>query len=296
MPIQFTCPHCGAQTDVSDQYAGHTGPCASCGKPITVPALPGLHGHAPPPRRSSGIPIVVVIVIVLGVFLVCGGVLAALLLPAVGAAREAARRIQCSNNLRQFGLAMHNYHAQYDCFPPAYIADENGTPIHSWRVLLLPYLAESGLYEMYDFDEPWDGPNNSALAPLIANIYQCPSDPNSQNGTETNYVMIVGPGTISDGTGSTKIADITDGTSNTIMLVEVTGSGINWMEPRDLNADEITFEINDPFAPGIGSNHLGVANVVLCDGSVSSMSDGTDPETIRAMTTIAGGEPVDPLP
>ena len=294
MPIQFTCPHCGVQTNVSDQYAGHTGPCASCGKPITVPALPGLRGHAPPPRRSSGIPIVVVIVIVLSVLLVCGGVLAALLLPAVQAAREAARRAQCSNNLKQLGLAMHNYHDAYKSFPPAYIADENGTPMHSWRVLLLPYLEQSMLYEMYDFDEPWDGPNNSALAPLIARAYQCASDPNP--GTETNYVMIVGPGTLSDGTGTNGFRDITDGSSNTIMLVEVTGSGINWMEPRDLNADEITFEINDPLGPGISSNHPGVANVLLCDGSVHSMYEGTDPETIKAMTTIAGGEPVDPLP
>src|SRR5262249_42952585 len=78
-----------------------------------------------------------------------------------------ARRSQCKNNLKQIGLAMFNYHDAYGCFPPAYIADADGRPMHSWRVLLLPFLDEAARYRKYRFDEPWDGPNNSELATSV---------------------------------------------------------------------------------------------------------------------------------
>jgi len=294
MPIQFTCPHCGTQTNVAEEYAGQSGPCAQCGKTITVPAAAAPRGYTPPPKSSSGVPLVVVLVIAGGVLFVCGGILVALLLPAVGAAREAARRAACSNNLKQIGLAMHMYHETYKCFPPAYIADKNGRPMHSWRVLLLPFMEQEVLYRQYNFKEPWDGPNNSRLVGMIDNVfYRCPSEDSTMNRSETSYVMIVGPGTISDGPTPTQMGQIADGTSNTIMLVEVAGSGIHWAEPRDLKLEEITFVVNEGVGNGIGSRHPGVANVVFCDGSVRSIDKSIDPESLRGMTTIAGGENVD---
>src|SRR4051794_6845264 len=77
------------------------------------------------------------------------GLLAALLLPNYrgGAPRHAARRMQCSNHLKQIGLALQNYHDDYGTLPPAYIADSTGKPIHSWRVLLLPYIEQKLLYD-----------------------------------------------------------------------------------------------------------------------------------------------------
>ncbi|MEZ6114117.1 MAG: DUF1559 domain-containing protein [Pirellulaceae bacterium] len=83
-----------------------------------------------------------------------------MLLPAVQTAREAARRSQCSSNLKQIELALHNYHDTFKSFPPAYIADANGRPMHSWRVLILPFMEQRELYDQCRFDEPWDGPNN----------------------------------------------------------------------------------------------------------------------------------------
>jgi len=165
MPIDFACPHCGRQTSVADQYAGQTGPCAGCGQSITIP-MPGgapiKHMPVTPPAGGGGAgPAVaaIAVAVILGVF-VCGGILVALLLPAVQSAREAARRAQCSNNLKQIALAFHNYHDTYRTFPPAYIPDEDGNPKHSWRVLILPFLEQRALYEQYNFDEPWDSPNN----------------------------------------------------------------------------------------------------------------------------------------
>ena len=108
--------------------------------------------------------------------------------------------------------------------------------------------------------------------------------------------MIVGPSTITDGPSGRKISEISDGTSNTIAVVEVTGLGIQWTEPRDLQADEISFDFNAPEHPGIGSCHFfGGVNILLVDGSVTFAYGTNAPETIRAMTTIDGGEDVSAL-
>jgi hypothetical protein len=186
MPIQFTCPYCGKQTLVADQFIGQSGPCSGCGQTITIPGAPSkampISRPAPVPRRTtgSGSNVGVVLAIVgacfFGLF-VCGGVLLALLLPAVQAAREAARRTQCSNNLKQIALAFHNYHDTYKTFPPAYIPDENGRPMHSWRVLILPFLEQQALYNMYNFDEPWDSPANAMVTSTAIPVFQCASDP-----------------------------------------------------------------------------------------------------------------------
>ncbi len=235
--------------------------------------------------------LIIVLVAVLGGVVVFGGILIALLLPAIQAAREAARRATCINHMKQIAVAMHNYHDVHGSFPPAYLADEDGKPMHSWRVLILPYMEEQFIYEQYDFDQPWDSPHNLALADMISNVYRCPSSP-SVDSAETSYMMIVGPDTISDGTSASRFRDITDGTANTIMLVEVDQPLSNWMEPRDLDATQISYEVNDGVNPGIGSPHPTVANVTFCDGSVHSIDDHTDPELIKSMTTIAGGEDV----
>ena len=291
MPIAFKCPHCGAQTSVSEQYAGQTGPCASCGKPVTVPPLAGTPGYAPPAKKSGGSSVVVIVLVVLlGLFVVCGGIMAALLIPAVQAAREAARRAQCMNNLKQIGLALHNYHDTHRCFPPAVITDEEGRPMRSWRVAILPYMEESVLHDQYDYDEPWDGPNNSTLADLMPQIFRCPSDVQSGLG-ETSYVMVTGEGTVGgEPNEAVRFPDIMDGTSNTIMVVEVTGAGIHWMEPRDLTIDEIMAGINDPSGSGICSDHPGGAIVLLADGSVRFLSDSIDMELLKSLLTRDEGE------
>ncbi len=87
--------------------------------------------------------------------------LIAFLLPATRSSRGAARRAQCTNNLKQIALALHNYEQAYKSFPPAYTVDANGRPLHSWRTLILPFLEQESLYRAIDLSKPWNDPANA---------------------------------------------------------------------------------------------------------------------------------------
>src|SRR5262249_28073198 len=156
--------------------------------------------------------------------------------------------------------ALHNYHEKYGSFPPAYIADEKGRPMHSWRMLLLPFLEQQQLFDEYRFDEPWNGPHNSRLADRILAVFNCPSENHEKGrkGTQmTSYVAVLGPETAWPGDKPTKIRDFTDGTSQTLLVVEVANSGIHWMEPRDLHVLQMDHAINSKSGQGISSAHTG---------------------------------------
>lgn len=298
MPIPFTCPYCGHQVMVADQYIGQTGPCSKCGQMVTITSMgTGMAGFAaqPAPKRKSGgasVGIVLGIIggVVLLLLLCCGG--GALFFfrsagVAVTQVRGAAQRTQCVNNLKQIGLALHNYHDVNQSFPPAYIADANGKPMHSWRVLILPYLDQQALYQQYRFDEPWDGPHNSQLAARMPPVFHCPDDP--AGTSQTHYLAVSGPGTAFDGSQGARISAFTDGLSNTLLVVEST-KATNWMAPVDLDAAEMSFVINDPTKPAIGSPHEGGANLLYGDGSVHFATPAVSAETIRGLTTRAGNE------
>jgi prepilin-type processing-associated H-X9-DG protein len=295
MPISFTCPHCGKQTNVADEFAGQSGPCSGCGQMVTIPG--GSVFAAPPPavpRATSSSSALLIVLIVVGCIValcLCAG-LPALLLPAVQASREAARRSQCSNNLKQIALAMHNYHDTYKCFPPAYIPDKDGKPMHSWRVLILPFLEQSALHRAYNFNEPWDSPANQLVANTVVPVFRCPSSTAGAASLETNYMVVTGPNTAFDGAKATRMADISDGTSNTIMIVEVEGTGVNWAQPVDLDATQVTPPLSAGGAGRTGSRHPGGIQAALCDGSVRFLSDSIAPSTFQSLLTRNGMEPV----
>ncbi len=284
MPISFTCPHCGLAMNVADQYAGQSGPCSRCGKPITIPGTPGAPGTPPypPPKPASKVPIWVialaVAVVAVPVVLFCGGILLALLLPAVQAAREAGRQAACQNNLKQIGLAMHAYYSANGAFPPAVFTDDHGNPMESWRVAILPYLGKQALFKQYDSKQPWDSPQNRPLEKTLMPIFCCRSNPGI-SGTETTYVRIVGKDTVGGMPNeAVKISDIASGMANTIMVVEVSGLNINWEEPRDVTADEFMGMV----AKRRSSPHPLGFNALFADGSVRFISNGIDPQTLRA--------------
>src|SRR5262245_9461596 len=280
MPIAYSCPHCGKQFSVADQYAGQSGPCAGCGKPITVPLPVGAPGMAPPAGGGAGTGIAVAIVVVLVLGLLCSGVLVALLLPAVQAAREAARRAQSTNNVKQLCLALHNYHDTFGSFPPAVVKDADGKPLYSGRVLLLPYLEQSVLSQQFDLTQPWNSSRNMQISQTAIPVFHDPSSPSAS--ASTDYLFVTGAGTIFEADQATKLMGVTDGTSNTMMIVEVRGSGVNWAEPKDL-------DICQPMSLPPG-NHPGGNIVGIADGSVRFMSKNVPPEQVRAMATKNGSE------
>ncbi|HWB07995.1 MAG TPA: DUF1559 domain-containing protein [Pirellulales bacterium] len=230
----------------------------------------------------------------LGCFVMYGVclLLLALLLPAVDAAREAARRSSCGCSLTVIGLALQNYADVYGSFPPAYITDGRGNRLHSWRVLILPYLEQKPLYDQYDFSEPWNGPHNRLLVKYMPAAYRCPSDDVARPG-ETSYAAIEGPGTLLSESEGSRVADIKDGTSTTLAVVEAAGSGINWMEPRDIPFGSLAKGLMSTTKPGMASRHGGACKVVFGDGHTGALNSTTPAKTLQALATRAGGERVD---
>ena len=216
------------------------------------------------------------------------------------ASRVAATQSRCTGNLKWVGLALHNYHSAWGCLPPAITCDANGKPMHSWRTLILPYISSPyhvDLYNQYNFSEPWNGPNNSKLLGQMTDQYSCPTHPQYTGGLPghvfANFVALVGPDTAFPGTKCVKFSDVRDGTANTIMLVEVASSDINWMEPRDLDVGTMSFQINEFSPRSISSYDPYSPNFLFADGMCRRLKPSTSPQTLKALMTINGGESID---
>ncbi|MEX2170959.1 MAG: DUF1559 domain-containing protein [Pirellulales bacterium] len=222
------------------------------------------------------------------------GILVALLLPAVQAAREAARRAQSSNNLKQLMLAMHNYHATQNEFPAHANYSDDDKPLLSWRVHILPYLEQQGqgLYEQFHLDEPWDSEHNKQLIAKMPQVYLCPSSHLNQADGKTTYVAPVGDELIFDGTkDGARLQRITDGTSKTIMLVDASDdAAVVWTKPDDLE-----YDAENPLK-GLTGHHPGIFNAGYADGSVRAISLDIDLDMLRALFTKDGGEVINDVP
>jgi prepilin-type processing-associated H-X9-DG protein len=277
-----TCPACAETISDGDEN------CPYCGISIHEYA-PGESGPRGP-GKSKALVIGLAVAGVIAVLLVCVGVVAvpvALLVPATQQAREAARRSQCKNNLKQIGLALHNYHEAWGSLPPAYLADENGKPMHSWRVLILPFLDEAPLYQEYRFSEPWDGPNNSRLMSRMPRIYSCPSHAGAPGDNFTAYAAVFGADCAFRGAEPVSFNDISDGTSNTMLVGEATHAAIPWMKPDDVDV-KVHPAIGDK--QGFSSDHTGGINVLMGDGAVRFIPQSINPQTLQALFSRAGDE------
>lgn len=191
-------------------------------------------GPTPPQPRKAKTGLILLIFGLLGIpvvlVLVCGGILWGILL------RPDAKRMSCLHNMKQIGLALHNYEAQYHSLPPAYTVDESGQRLHSWRTLILPYLNQNALYESIDLSKPWNDPVNQMAAGTAIPTYSCPSS--EGDPTMTSYVAIVDPSSVFPGDQATKLTfdAIPDGFGNTIMVAEVSAKdAVPWMSPNDID-------------------------------------------------------------
>ena len=293
------------------------------------------------------------------------GVLIALLLPAVQAAREAARRMACTNNLKQFGLALHGYHDTHGAFPPAFVnkGPYGTTPFsftHGWSPFVLPFIEQQPLYDRYRWGVPLYHPENQPVMTEHLKVFQCPSTPEQgrfsagdgpfvlfgTKGACGDYTIALGvdaelarrgwvdpvgdyrsalmhtptPGLAPTPTVTpTRLADITDGTSTTILVTEVAGRPKLWRLGRFVSALPLEGGPWNHFKGGIllrGSTsdgtklgpcalnctndgevyafHPGGANAVFADGSVRFLKVGMNLRVMAGLVTRAGGEIVGP--
>jgi hypothetical protein len=350
MTIEFPCA-CGQPLQAQDEHAGQLTRCPKCGREVTIPAGRPAPAAQPPPRpqavtrrprsdashpeeddegdrprrrrpQSSGMSTGCIVLLVLGIVgavsMVClVPILIGLLLPAVQKVRQAAERIQDTNNLKQLGLAVISYNDDHGQLPPAVVYDRDGKPLYSWRVLILPYIGEDALYQQFHLDEPWDSPHNKPLLAQMPKVFAQPGMP-PQEPYATYYQVFDGPGAAfhSDPGGlrpfdpNAKVgfgvappkggglalqqgkvarfpADFVDGTSNTILIAEG-ADPVPWTKPGDL-----PFTPNGPL-PKLGGILHGDFDTVLADGSVHFVRKGVSEETLRAAVTINGGEILGP--
>jgi hypothetical protein len=158
-------------------------------------------------------------------------------IPDVPKADPYYHRANCMERLKKIGLALAQYESVHGNLPPAYLADSAGNPMHSWRVLILPYVGEEPRYRQYRFDEPWDGSNNKKLLDPAPEVFACPHSGDAQ-ASMTSYVAAIGPRTLWPGKIAGKLADVTDPREATLLVIEAGEPKIPWMAPRDVTVDD----------------------------------------------------------
>ena len=235
------------------------------------------------------------------------GILMALLMTAVQAAREAARRSQCLNNLKQMGLAIQLYHDVHGVLPPGGLEPRPLWPKgkqYAWSAFILPQLEQANVQQTIDFRRPFDDPANAAIAAQVIDIYLCPSTPRGsplrQGRAACDYGGIYGERITSPNNPpkgamlydrALRMADILDGASQTLIVSEDSGfiDG-QWINGR--NVFDQAFAINraPSFENDIRSLHPGGANGLFCDGSARFLEQTMDMKVLAAICTRAGRE------
>jgi hypothetical protein len=204
-----------------------------------------------------------------------GFALISLALSTIRATIDAGKRNTCGNNLTNIGIALQNYHDAYGCFPAPFSVDAGGKPLHSWRVAIEPFMgAVSNFHSTFDFTLPWNDPKNLKVStPNTAYGFTCPGTRSAPGSGFTNYVMVVGQKRVGSGT------------KEAIIVVEIADSDIHWTEPRDLNFNEMSFQVNDGSKPSISSHHPPGALVLYANGHVRWLDESTDPDELKKLLT-----------
>ena len=197
----------------------------------------------------------------------------------VAAFKARLQQETCSGQMHKIWTA-HGYYNEYSAYPPAVVRDKSGAAMHSWCVLLLPFLGEKEetLYKEYHFDEPWDGPNNRELAELMPLVYGCPCDPAAFVSSQTSYLAVIDAATGDFGAEPENL-DINRPPAKSgappkpktrFLVVEVAESGVSWLEPRDL---VLASGGAQPTPPKPNSFHVGGVNALLSDGQIQAFSE-----------------------
>ncbi len=204
-----------------------------------------------------------------------------------GPVKETVWKSACKNNLRQLCFAIYDYETEHGKLPPAFTVDAEGNRLHSWRTLILPYIEETALFETIDLSKPWDDPVNAKAHESSPEVFRCPSS--KTPSTLTTYLAIVVTGGSFGLDAPRTFSDFTDGTSQTLMLIEVGQEhAVHWMSPYD--ADE---KIIASIGPETKLAHVGSFQAGYADGSVHNVPIDVSPTLLRKLITVAGKDSVD---
>lgn len=273
---------------VEDQYSGQSGECVTCGRAVELPRFTPGQAAA---KRSSSISVRAIAGIVVGVALLLSIGFVGVRYGSQGmqTVRENRLRGLCMQNTEKIAKALNAYAADYGVYPPptTYAAD-GITPMHSWRVLILPYLGYQTLYSQFDLDSGWDSITNQELVGSTPAEYQSPAA-TIVSGTENNYFLITGPGTLFPASGSLGLKDVSDQTTKTLLLIEAeTGknSSFQWTQPGDFEISQTSLTIGID----LGRSHNGGTTAATLDGRGHFLRDSMDPVVLKALITPNGGE------
>jgi hypothetical protein len=247
---------------------------------------------APIPERRPPAPfrLIELLAIIGGIILLVG-----LFLREWSSTREFTGWGQCVNNLKQISLALHNYEQAYGVLPPASTFDRNGSPLHSWRTLIMPYLGATQLYSTIDLSRPWNDPANSTAYRTSLGVFHCPSAPRPT--TLTTYLAVVGPNACFLPDRPRRLAEITDPHSQTIAVIEVDKAhAVHRMAPTDADDSLVLSLGQGSSSKGYhygGLSHAGFNSAIL-DGSARLLYPKLSARIRRALVSIAGGDSVSP--
>lgn len=204
-------------------------------------------------------------------------VLIGLFMPAVEMGGDNPRRNQSSNNLKYLGIALHNYHDTYGSLPPAVVTDSKGRPLYSWRVLLLPFIEQKGLYDQFDLSEPWDSETNRPLAEYVPSLLESPYLDMGKHPGKTTYLAVVDPDgkqTIMLPQEGRSFDEVPRELGSVVVVVEQIDRPVIWTKPDDISP----FELID--AAQIDQNDPTYFPVLFGDASVKWIPEG-GPQQLR---------------
>ncbi len=292
MPYLFTCPHCQTKTQVEDRYSGQSGECVTCGGAIQLPHFAIGSTELPPVKKDTKTAGWVIAAVVSVILLGC------LLFAMVRVGGQAMNQLTSNRdrtssirNLERIAEALNAYAADHGTYPPSATRDAS-SKLHSWRVLILPYLNEEDLYNKFDLDLAWDHPQNMQAAYEIPSAYQHPDSGTNSAFFESGYYLITGQGTLIPNTGPLGPDQVVDDPAQTILVTEgspLVPSGM-WTEPIDLDFANIQGKLgtNPGVEPG-GQLEDGVAFATV-DGRGHFVPNTIEPTVFRSLVTPRGGE------
>jgi type II secretory pathway pseudopilin PulG len=302
--FDFTCPYCHLKTRIDDRFAGRAGPCAGCGKEVEIPnrgstqtatAHNPIQTHADARRERSRAKLKILL-IRLGIgciaAMIIGIVSLILIRPAIDRAIQLQKQTLCLSNLQQIARALDTYYDEHGSYPTPTVVNARGKPLYSWRVLILPQLGYQSLYDQFALDQTWDSPGNFALTSSMPRVFASPGSVDAITLHETNYVLLVGTGTLFPSSGPLDPDKISDDPSETILLCETGNAGNYWTEPRDINAGSGVSLGNRPMQ-SIGGNHAGSANAITVDGTPLRLPSTLSQALLDAMISPNGNESIE---